>query len=221
MPSLVTHSVGSSAALPWLITAAVVLLLCVLVLLWQRHRRRAADFDASLAQTPVVVSDLVKQYGDGYRAVSGVSFTVERGQVLGLLGPNGAGKTTTLRVLMGLILPTSGTVRVFGAEVVPGSPALARLGAFVEGPGLLPHLSGRENLELYWASSGRPVEAAQFDTVLEIAGLGASLERRVKSYKPRYAAAAGDRTGHAGTAGSAGARRADQRARPAADCRDA
>ena len=182
VPSLVTHSVGSSAALPWLITAAVVLLVCVIVLLWQRHRRRAADFDADLAQTPVVVSDLVKQYGDGYRAVNGVSFTVERGQVLGLLGPNGAGKTTTLRVLMGLILPTTGTVRVFGAEVVPGSPALARLGAFVEGPGLLPHLSGRENLELYWASSGRPREAAQFDTVLEIAGLGASLERRVKSY---------------------------------------
>jgi ABC-2 type transport system ATP-binding protein len=102
--------------------------------------------------------------------------------VLGLLGPNGAGKTTTLRVLMGLILPTEGSIRVFGEQVVPGSPALSRLGAFVEGPGFLPHLTGADNLRLYWAASGRHPDAAQLDTVLEIAGLGPSLHRKVKTY---------------------------------------
>jgi ABC-2 type transport system ATP-binding protein len=56
------------------------------------------------------------------------------------------------------------------------------LGAFVEGPGLLPHLSGRDNLDLYWAASGREPAAAEFETVLEIAGLGSSLDRRVKTY---------------------------------------
>jgi ABC-2 type transport system ATP-binding protein len=111
-----------------------------------------------------------------------VSFRVERGQVLGLLGPNGAGKTTTLRVLMGLILPTAGSIRVFGHEVVPGAAVLSKLGAFVEGPGFLPHLTGRENLRLFWAASGRPADGAQLDTVLEIAGLGASLDRKVRTY---------------------------------------
>jgi ABC-2 type transport system ATP-binding protein len=164
------------------ITAVVVLVLTVLLVGLRLRSRRRGSHDPALAHLPVVVSELVKEYADGYRAVNGVSFTVERGQVLGLLGPNGAGKTTTLRVLMGLILPTQGTVRVFGDEVVPGAPALARLGAFVEGPGLLPHLSGAENLRLYWAASGRPTADAELDTVLQIAGLGASLERRVKTY---------------------------------------
>ena len=129
-----------------------------------------------------MISELSKVYSDGYRAVDGVSFRVERGQVLGLLGPNGAGKTTTLRVLMGLILPTAGSVRVFGEQVVPGAAVLSRLGAFVEGPGFLPHLTGRENLRLFWAASGRAAEQAELDTVLDIAGLGASLERKVKTY---------------------------------------
>ena len=62
---------------------------------------------------------------DGYRAVDGVTFRVERGQVVGLLGPNGAGKTTTLRVLMGLIAASEGQIRVFGELIVPGASVLA------------------------------------------------------------------------------------------------
>ncbi|MFG0221310.1 ATP-binding cassette domain-containing protein, partial [Streptococcus suis] len=83
-------------------------------------------------------------------SVDDLSFTVERGQVLGLLGPNGAGKTSTLRMLMGLTMPDAGEIRVFGRPIQPGAPVLTRLGAFVEGPGFLPHLSGRANLDLYW-----------------------------------------------------------------------
>src|SRR5205085_1229960 len=84
----------------------------------------------------------------------------------------GAGKTTTLRMLVGLITPTAGTMHLFGEPVMPGAPVLARVGAFIEGPGFLPHLSGRDNLRLYWAATGRPVEDAEFDTALDIAGLG-------------------------------------------------
>lgn len=180
--SLPVSTVRSGGAWGWVVTALVVLLLCLGYGLWRSRGRRASGVDPALTGVPIVVSDLAKVYADGYRAVDGVSFRVERGQVLGLLGPNGAGKTTTLRVLMGLIVPTSGSIRVFGQEIVPGAPVLARLGAFVEGPGFLPHLTGAENLRLYWAASGRPVEAAQFDTVLEIAGLGDSLNRKVKTY---------------------------------------
>ena len=121
-------------------------------------------------------------YSDGYRAVDGVSFRVERGQVLGLLGPNGAGKTTTLRVLMGLILPTAGTIRVFGEQVVPGAPVLARLGAFVEGPGFLPHLTGAENLRLFWAASGRPAEQAGWRPCWRSPAWDRRLDRKVKTY---------------------------------------
>ena len=102
--------------------------------------------------------------------------------VLGLLGPNGAGKTTVLRMLMGLIRPTAGTIRAFGEPVGAGAPVLARIGAFVEGPGFLPHLSGLDNLRLYWAATGRPTEEAHLDDALEIAGLGGSVRRRVGTY---------------------------------------
>jgi ABC-2 type transport system ATP-binding protein len=145
-------------------------------------RRRRRTVVTELRDVPVAVDALVKQYGDGYRAVDGVTFRVEAGQVVGLLGPNGAGKTTTLRVLMGLIRPTSGTVRVFGELVEAGAPVLSRIGSFIEGPGLLPHLSGRDNLRLYWAATGRPSTDSELDTALEIAGLGGSVERLVKTY---------------------------------------
>jgi ABC-2 type transport system ATP-binding protein len=172
---------GTPAA--WLITGIVIALLVAAgVWLVLARRRRALHHDAELAGIPVVITDLVKTYGDGYRAVDGVSFRVERGQVVGLLGPNGAGKTTTLRVLVGLITPTSGSIHVFGDPVVPGAPVLARVGAFIEGPGFLPHLTGRENLELFWAATGRPEADADFETALQIAGLGASVSRRVKTY---------------------------------------
>ena len=167
----------------WLGTgiAAAVLAAAGVTLVLAR-RRRSLKAAPELAAVPVSIAGLVKEYGDGYRAVDDVSFRVERGQVVGLLGPNGAGKTTTLRVLVGLITPTAGTIHVFGQPVTPGAPVLARLGAFIEGPGFLPHLSGRENLRLYWAASGRPDDEADLATALDIAGLGASIDRRVKTY---------------------------------------
>ncbi|MEV7560099.1 alpha/beta fold hydrolase [Streptomyces sp. NPDC089795] len=140
--------------------------------------------DPALADVPLEITGLTKRYAkaqDRY-AVRDLSFRVEKGQVLGLLGPNGAGKTTTLRMLMGLISPDAGEIRVFGHAVRAGAPVLSRVGAFVEGAGFLPHLTGRANLELYWQATGRPAVDSHMAEALEIAGLGDALERAVRTY---------------------------------------
>ncbi|MEU6220099.1 alpha/beta fold hydrolase [Streptomyces sp. NPDC047022] len=166
----------------WLPLAGALLALALLAT--GRRRTTAPAPDPALAAVPLQITDLSKRYAksaDRY-AVRELSFRVERGQVLGLLGPNGAGKTTTLRMLMGLIKPDDGEIRVFGHAVRPGAPVLSRVGAFVEGAGFLPHLSGLENLELYWQATGRPPEDAHLDEALEIAGLGDALARAVRTY---------------------------------------
>ena len=171
-----------------LVAAAVIVGLLVLglaavaVVVGRRGRHVAQDVEPGLEEVPLVVRNLGKSYAGGFRAVSDVSFRVEKGQVLGLLGPNGAGKTTVLRMLLGLIRPSEGELLVFGHRITPGAPVLSRLGAFVEGPGLLPHLSGRANLELFWRVTGRPADEAYLDTVLEVAGLGADVDRKVRTY---------------------------------------
>ena len=174
----------SSQGLPlgaWPLIALGIVAVVVVVLGLLRPRPARGSTRPDLAEIPLAIEGLVKQFGTGVRAVAGVNFTVPRGVVLGLLGPNGAGKTTTMRMAMGLIQPTEGSVYVFGERVTSGAPVLSRIGAFVEGPGFLPHLSGRENLDLYWRASGRSGEA-YFDDVLEIAGLGPSIDRKVRTY---------------------------------------
>ncbi|RSM46684.1 ABC transporter ATP-binding protein [Amycolatopsis balhimycina DSM 5908] len=183
VPIVPGASVGSPAPAGQLAGIGVTLAIGVAVVLFAAlRRRRATDVDPELATTPLVIEGLRKQYAGGFVAVKDLSFRVEPGQVLGLLGPNGAGKTTTLRMLMGLITPTEGGIRVFGHKITPGAPVLSRIGSFVEGSGFLPHLSGRANLELYWASTGRPAEKAHFAEALEIAGLGTAVDRRVRTY---------------------------------------
>ena len=165
-----------------LLAAIAVGLVVVVLVARRRQRRQDSSVHPRYAGTPLAVRQLRKEYADGFVAVSNVDFEVHPGQVVGLLGPNGAGKTTTLRVLMGLTQPTAGEIYVFGHRLVPGSPVLSRIGALVEGPGFLPHLSGLENLKAYWRATGRPWQDAHFDEALEIAGLGASVHRRTKNY---------------------------------------
>ena len=150
------------------------------IVLWRR--RRGIHTDPELAGIPLVVNDVVKTYGDGFRAVDGVSFRAEAGQVVGLLGPNGAGKTTVIRMLLGLIRPDSGSIYVNGQPVHAGADVLGSVGALIEGPGFLPHLSGMANLMAYWHATGRPLEEAHLDEALQIAGLGAAIDRRVRGY---------------------------------------
>ncbi len=127
------------------------------------------------------VEGLAKKYRSR-QVVKDLSLEVARGEVVGLLGPNGAGKTTSLRVLMGLTRPTAGEILVFGHRLTPGAPVLSRLGALVEGPGFLPHLTGLANLQLFWKSTGRPLDDARFEEAMDIAGLGTAVNRRVKTY---------------------------------------
>ncbi|RLV66687.1 ABC transporter ATP-binding protein [Streptomyces sp. CBMAI 2042] len=176
----------AAAALPWWTWGlpAAALVIAAALLLTARRRTATPAPDPALTDVPLQITGLSKKYAksiDRY-AVRELSFRVEKGQVLGLLGPNGAGKTTTLRMLMGLITPDEGEIRVFGQAIRPGAPVLSRVGAFVEGAGFLPHLSGRANLDLYWQATGRPAEDAYIDEALEIAGLGDALARAVRTY---------------------------------------
>ncbi|MGI8692667.1 MAG: alpha/beta fold hydrolase [Geodermatophilaceae bacterium] len=152
------------------------------LLLRRRRGSELSDVDSELLGVPLVTTGLTKAYSDGFVAVQDLSFRVEPGQVVGLLGPNGAGKTTTLRMLMGLIRPTQGELRVFGHRVHAGAPVLSRLGAFVEGTGFLPHLSGADNLSLYWRATGRPSEDAHLAEALEISGLADAVNKKVRTY---------------------------------------
>jgi len=110
---------------------------------------------------------LTKRYGP-IVAVDGLDLCVRRGEVYGFLGPNGAGKTTTLRMLLGLVRPSSGRATVLGH--VPGAPdGLARVGSMVEAPGFYPFLSGRDNLRVLAGHAGVPNE--RIAPVLAEAGL--------------------------------------------------
>ncbi|MFD4590965.1 alpha/beta fold hydrolase [Streptomyces rubiginosohelvolus] len=176
----------AAAALPWWTWGlpAAALVIAAALLITARRRTATPAPDPELTDVPLEITGLSKKYAksvDRY-AVRELSFRVEKGQVLGLLGPNGAGKTTTLRMLMGLITPDEGEIRVFGQAIRPGAPVLSRVGAFVEGAGFLPHLSGRANLDLYWQATGRPAEDSHIDEALEIAGLGDALARAVRTY---------------------------------------
>jgi ABC-2 type transport system ATP-binding protein len=102
---------------------------------------------------PVELRGLVKRYGD-IVAVDDVDLTVEPGDVYGYLGPNGAGKTTSLRMMLGLIRPTAGSVRLFGRDPGLSVRALDGVAGFVEAPRFYPYLSGRRNLELLASFDG-------------------------------------------------------------------
>jgi ABC-type multidrug transport system ATPase subunit len=122
---------------------------------------------------------LTKRYGDAIVAVDDLRLRVRRGEVYGFLGPNGAGKTTTLRMLLGLVRPTSGQAAVLGAP--PGSPhGLARIGAMVEAPAFYPFLSGRDNLRVLARYAG--VGEDRVETVLAEVGLSDRAADRSASY---------------------------------------
>jgi ABC-2 type transport system ATP-binding protein len=127
-------------------------------------------------ETPVVqTTALTKHYG-AIRAVESLDLTVLRGEVYGFLGPNGAGKTTTLRMLLGLVRPTSGTVRLLRDK----SKGLRGVGALIEGPAFYPYLSGRDNLRVLASHAG--VSRARAGEVLETVGLTERARDRYSTY---------------------------------------
>ena len=129
---------------------------------------------------PLEVRGLLKRYGT-LTAVAGVDLTIESGDVYGYLGPNGAGKTTSLRMMLGLIRPTAGTVRVFGRDPWETVRALDGVAGFVEAPTFYPYLNGRRNLELLGAFDGG-ASPAQIDRALDTVELADRARDRVGGY---------------------------------------
>jgi ABC-2 type transport system ATP-binding protein len=133
----------------------------------------------------IVTSGLTKRYGQ-VLAVDDVGLDVREGDIYGFLGANGSGKTTTVRMLLGLVLATSGDIELLGRPMPRQAAAvLPRVGALVEGPAAYGHLSGRANLTLIDAAgAGAPRRSrrARVDDALEQVGLGQVAGRKVRAY---------------------------------------
>jgi ABC-2 type transport system ATP-binding protein len=137
--------------------------------------------------TALVAHGLTKRYGEA-DVVDGLDLRVERGELYGFLGPNGAGKTTTIRMALGLIFPTAGSVELLG-EPVFGShrgDVLRRAGAMVEEPAFYRFLSGRRNLEIF-ARAGRGASdvrrrLSRIGEALALVGLSEAADKRVRAY---------------------------------------
>lgn len=130
----------------------------------------------------VQTRNLTKRYGSrtGVTAVDELNLTIPQGHIYSFLGPNGAGKTTTLRILLGLVKPSSGTASVLGEA--PGTPSsLFRIGALIESPAFYPYLSGRDNLKVLALRSGKGAKG-RVEEVLKQAGLAKSAKVKFKNY---------------------------------------
>ncbi len=132
----------------------------------------------------VEAKSLVKQF-DNIRALDELSFHVNKGEVYGLIGPNGAGKTTTLRAICTLILPTSGSLKIFGLDVASQASEIRKIISYLpEESGAYPNLSGYEYLE--FMAKFHQKDASDFKSMINeavsISGLGDRLKDRVKTY---------------------------------------
>ncbi len=141
----------------------------------------AAPFKAqSAAPIAIETTQLTKRY-DSMVAVDHLDLRVEQGEIFGFLGPNGAGKTTTMRMLLGLIRPTSGSASILGMDVATDLPAiLARTGSMIEEPAFYPYLSGRDNLRAMARLSG--ISENLVPKILERVDLAGAANKRFKAY---------------------------------------
>ena len=143
----------------------------------------ARDMDAGdIADAAIVTRGLTKRFRSGQVAVDALDLTVPRGSVFGFLGPNGSGKTTTIRMLLGLVTPTSGELSVLG---LPPVQALPKVGAVVEGPAFYPYLSGADNLMRFDAAdptASRATARRRIADALDRVGLTAAAGKRYRTY---------------------------------------
>ncbi|MFB7664106.1 ABC transporter ATP-binding protein [Kitasatospora sp. NPDC056138] len=155
----------------------------------EQARGRVAAVGPTPAAAPddvIRTSGLTKRFRGGQLAVDGLDLTVPRGSVFGFLGPNGSGKTTTIRMLMGLIAPSSGVATVLGAPMPQSVGAvLPRVGALIEGPALYGFLSGRDNLARFDAAdptSDSRTRARRVTEALDRVGLTAAAGKKARAY---------------------------------------
>ncbi|MET9392639.1 ABC transporter ATP-binding protein [Streptomyces sp. NPDC006624] len=141
---------------------------------------------AAAGEPVIATRALTKRYRGGQLAVDGLDLTVPAGSVFGFLGPNGSGKTTTIRMLMGLVEPTSGTARVLGQPMPRATRAvLPHVGALIEGPALYGFLSGRDNLIRYDCADPAAdprTRRARVAAALDRVGLTAAAGKKAKAY---------------------------------------
>jgi len=139
-----------------------------------------------MTELAIRTEGLTKQFRSGQVAVDGIDLRVPRGAVYGFLGPNGSGKTTTIRMLLGLVRPTSGyAVLLDGRMPEAGAGVLPRVGALVEGPAFHPYLTGRANLARLDASDATAdprTSRRRSDQALERVGLGAAAAKPYRQY---------------------------------------
>ncbi|HEX2165921.1 MAG TPA: ABC transporter ATP-binding protein [Longimicrobiales bacterium] len=131
--------------------------------------------------TIIETTQLTKRYGRSTLAVDGISFHVERGQVFGFLGPNGSGKTTTIGMLLDIINPSSGDIRLFdeyGRDEL--HIARRRIGATLETPNFYPYLSGRDNLRI--VARIKEIPETRIDAALDAVGLGSRQKDQFRKY---------------------------------------
>jgi len=138
-----------------------------------------AQLAADPAPTAIRTHNLTKTYG-ARNAVDRLSLEVPTGVIAGFVGPNGAGKTTTIRMLLGLIRPTTGTVHVLGTPDSRPSDYLARVGAMIEGPAVYPGMSARRNLEILATLGG--IAEDTIGPILQQVGLSDRAGDNVKTY---------------------------------------
>ncbi len=134
--------------------------------------------------TIIEVTQLERTFGEN-RAVDGMTFTVEPGEVFGLLGPNGAGKTTTVRLLNGILPPSGGSARVFGLDpVTEGDQVRQRTGVLTETPALYERLTARDNLAFFGTLTGIPAAdlPRRVDEMLEFFELSARADDKVETF---------------------------------------
>lgn len=128
------------------------------------------------------VQGVSKSFGN-INAVNNVSFTVNKGEVYGFLGQNGAGKSTMIRMLLTLVKPDSGSIKIFGLELMQHrNEILRQVGAIIEKPDLYKYLSALENLRLFARISGRTIRDNRIWEFLELTGLADRANDKVKTF---------------------------------------
>lgn len=135
-----------------------------------------------MAKTVLHIQNLEKYYGN-FQALKGVDMEVQKGEIFGLLGPNGAGKTTMMRILVGLIKPSAGSVQYFSQlDLKHLNSILPRIGCIIEEPKFYPYLSGKWNLQVAGKYFPKPISDERIDEMIELVGLKGREGDRVSTY---------------------------------------
>ncbi len=141
----------------------------------------ATDRDASVGDSVLATRRLTKQFGK-IKAVDSLDLTVRRGEVLGFLGPNGSGKSTTISMVLGLVLPTEGSVSIMGQSLAENPELVSRhVGAIIENPAFYPYLTGRDNLRAQAKLVGG-VPEGRIDELIKLVNMEGRADGKYKTF---------------------------------------